>query len=428
MTGSIGRPGSDDASNDAGIGWEPTRAQPVAPTQIMREEAYDDPAAVRDVGRNVGNGQYELFVTCAPAEALLQQFERLDAQFIAIHDLGCTVSRRLLAGVAHASRRQMQSLTIRRQGYGTALATLEFVEWASPGHRPIRLYTTAVDADGASRQAIAQALLGYSRLGVIIVGDLPGHAISSALQPLHRALRYQPWPNRNLLMLPLSSSTVLAAQVGPLADGTPVNVRTTPTVARPADAWSYISGAWNRMRELAGFEALKLPPLPGVAGGQAAAAQEPAAADAAQAAGGLAAPLPMRPMPEVPRSGPRTSTLQETLADYVSRLMKLNGMIAVCVFDRGTAQALAHAGQRLAPTALATRGHALMQACLESGRAMSMPIGGPEAAVTLDAHHLVLHPLPRHSQLMLIAVLDKSAANLVLARLQIQRLDEDFAT
>lgn len=448
MSGPDARPRQDESSDD--VAWAATRAVS-PPTQLLRDDERDAAGPNRDVGRDVGNGQRELFVTCAPAEALLQQFEVLRPEFIAIHDLGCAISRRLLAGVAQASGRPLQTLTIRRQGYGTALATLEFIEWSSPGCRTIRLYTTTVDADGVSRHAIAQTLLGHSRLAVVIVGDLPGHAIGSGLQPMHKSMRFQPWPNRELMLLPLSSASVLAAQAGVLTQGTPVNVRTTPQVVRPADAWSYLSGAWNRLREQPGLETLQLPTLPSVnqSGSTAKAAGDAAPAPAAGQAASpapttsapgadpstaaaatptAASPLPMRPMPAVPRDGPRTLTLEETLQDYVARLLKLNGMVDACVFDRGDARALAHAGRVFAPAALAARGHALMQGCLDAGRALAMPLTGPEAAITLGAHHLVLHPLPRHPELMLLAVLDKNAANLTLARLQIQRLDEDFST
>lgn len=435
MTGLNARPQDDESRED--VGWAATRA--IAPaTQILQEDEAESGEGSPDIGRDVGNGQRELFVSCAPAEALLQQFDVLHPEFIAIHDLGCSLSRRLLAGVAQASQRKVQSLTIRRQGYGTSLATLEFIEWTSPGCRTIRLYTTTVDADGASRHAIAHALLAHSRMAVVIVGDLPPHAIGSGLQPMHKSMRFQPWPNRDLLLLPLSSASVLAGQAGILSQGTAVNVRTTPQVVRPADAWSYLSGAWNRLREQPGMENLRLPTLPSVNQSAPGAAARPEPPAPSAAAHGMPAtptppsvgapPLPMRPMPDVPRDGPRAHTLEETLHDYVARIMKLNGMVDACVFERSEAMAVAHAGKVFAPMALAARGHALMQSCLETGRALAMPLTGPEAAITLGAHHLVLHPLPRHPQLMLVAVLDKMAANLTLARLQIQRLDEDFAT
>src|SRR5258705_264099 len=58
-----------------------------------------------------------------------------------------------------------------------------------------------------------------------------------------------PWPNRHLLLLPLSTANALVTQGMELARGTGVNVRTTPQVARPADAWNFISSTWTRLRE-----------------------------------------------------------------------------------------------------------------------------------------------------------------------------------
>jgi hypothetical protein len=454
-------------------GWEATRAQAAPATQILAEAQDDAADGLKDIGRQVGNDEYELFVSCGPAQALLQQFDVLRPEFIALHDVGCAVSRRLLAGVAQAGQRPLQKLTIRRQGYGNALARLEFVEWSSPGLRPIRLYSTEVDADTTARHAIALALLAHSRLGMVIVGDLPSHAIATALEPLSAAMREQAWPNRELLMLPLTSASVLSAQAARIVQGTGVNVRTTPQVSRPADAWSYLSGAWNRLREQLGDAGGGLPPLPSVqqpAPPQAAtppatatlavapakppareptkeAAVQPLAKEPPPAAtspglgptvphaepvvvpefGNFPPRLPMQPMPKLPRDGPREQTLDELLTDYVGRLLKLNGMLAVCVFERKTATARAHGGRGYAPESMAAQGQALVQASLLFGRGLSMPLAGPETALTLAAHHVVLHPLPRHPELMLLAVLDKGAANLTLARLQIQRLDEDFS-
>ena len=72
--------------------WEVTR-QTGAATQLMRDkDDYLDESA-RDIGRKVGPDQYELFVSCDPAEAMQQQIEHLHPEFIAIHDIGTTSSR-----------------------------------------------------------------------------------------------------------------------------------------------------------------------------------------------------------------------------------------------------------------------------------------------------------------------------------------------
>ena len=47
----------------------------------------------------------------------------------------------------------------------------------------------------------------------------------------------------------------------------------------------------------------------------------------------------------------------------------------------------------------------------------------PEAAITLGAHHLLLRGVPSNPGLAMHAVLDKTSANLTLARLQVLRMD-----
>ena len=252
---------ADDARQSSGSGrgtpqpsespdaWASTRAHTALATQLLPDE-NDYLAGEKDeIGRQIGGNERELFVSCAPAEALQQQFEHLQPNFIAVHDIATSSSRKLLTGIAAASGRAVQKLVVRRQGYGTALATLEFVELPTADNQLLRLYTTEADADTPSRHAIARVLLAYSRLGVVMVGELPGHAIASALKPLHDDIIAGPWPNRNLLLLPLASASTLVTHGLDLGRGTGVAVRTTPQVARPADAWAFITGTWSRLRE-----------------------------------------------------------------------------------------------------------------------------------------------------------------------------------
>ena len=127
--------------------WASTRAHTALATQILPDE-NDYLAGEKDeIGRQIGGNERELFVSCAPAEALQQQFDHLHPEFIAVHDIATASSRKLLAGIAAASGRAVQKLVIRRQGYGTALATLEFVELPTTDNQSLRLYTTEADAD-----------------------------------------------------------------------------------------------------------------------------------------------------------------------------------------------------------------------------------------------------------------------------------------
>jgi len=414
---------SYDPRAQADEAWQATRAQTALATQILRDENdYLAAGARPDIGRQVSPDVRELFVSCEPALALQQQFEHLQPEYIAVHDVGTTSSRKLLAGIASAAGRSMQKLVIRRQGFGTPLATLAFVDLPTHEGGQLRLFTTEADADTAARHGVARVLLAFSRLAVLMVGDLPAHVMASTLKPLHEAMVAGPWHNRHLLLLPLATPGVVSTQGSELARGTGVDVRTTPQVTRPSDAWGFISSTWSRVRDPAGASGAAsapsaqhprpMPPIPGRA----------VPGDTADIVGSLS----LRPMPEVPRArseAPETPVPAALLDRYVRRLNELAGMVSCCVFDIAAGRPVAHAGSRPDGAALAARGAEMISALTAASRTMGLGHALPDAAVTLGAHHLVVRPVPRHPGLALHAVLDKATANLTLARLQIQRLD-----
>jgi hypothetical protein len=408
--------------------WQATRAQTSLATQFLTDEDDYLAAEKTDIGRQTGSNERELFVSCAPAEALQQQFEHLHPEFIAIHDIATNSSRKLLIGIAAASGRAMQKLTIRRQGYGTPLATLEFIELPTADGSLLRVYSTEVDADTTARHGIARMLLGFSRLGVVMVGDLPAHAIASALKPLQEAMLAGPWPNRQMLLLPLASASTLVSQGMALSRETGVSVRTTPQVARPADAWGFINGTWNRLREQSQPDGRAIPAL--VSAVPAPAVGVPVAASPPAAAAPVRPPAPkltMRPMPSVPAARVHPVSEPENLLDrYVHQLIELGGMVSCCIFDVATGREVTHAGASPGAAELATHGTELLAAIGASSRKLGLGHTLPEAAITLGSHHLLIRAVPRHPGLALHAVLDKTQANLTLARLQVLRLDSVF--
>ncbi len=405
--------------------WQATRAQTSLATQFLGDEdAYLAPEK-SDIGRQTGTNERELFVSCAPAEALQQQFEHLHPEFITIHDIATNSSRKLLLGIATASGRLMQKLTIRRQGYGTPLATLEFIELPTADGSLLRVYSTEVDADTTARHGVARMLLGFSRLGVVMVGDLPAHAIASALKPLQEAMLAGPWPNRQMLLLPLASASTLVSQGMALSRETGVSVRTTPQVARPADAWGFINGTWNRLREQSQPDGRAIPAL--VSAVAAPVASAPAATGTPAPARPNSSKLVLRPMPSVPVAGARPRLEPENVLDrYVHQLIELGGMVSCCIFDVSTGREITHAGASPSAADLAMHGTELLAAIGTTSRKLGLGHSLPEAAITLGSHHLLIRAVPRHPGLALHAVLDKTQANLTLARLQVLRLDSVF--
>jgi len=416
--------------------WEATRQQTGMATQVMRDRDDVQAIALRNVGRQVGESQWELFVVIDPAEALQQQFDVMKPDYIALHDVGTLSSRRMLAGLAVATGRPVHQLHIRRQGLGMPLARLEFVELPiDAGQPPVRLYTTEIDADTQQRRRLARLLLAHSRLAVVIVGDLPPHALATALLPLHDAIKEGPWSNRELLMLPLAGASVLAGQASHLAIGTAVQVRTTPQVTRPAEAWNYMRGSWNKLRAQLRDKVIHLPEVhdPVAAPPPSSNAPTPGTAIRGDASSLLqsAAPatpsrpqLPMQPMPAVRAVGASAAApVDPALATYIRKSGELNGMVSCCVFELATQRTIGHAGTRPGPAALASQGATLMATMAEAAHALNLGDAAPDAAITLGSHHQLLRAVPGRAGLAMHAVLDRGLTNLTLVRLQMQRLD-----
>lgn len=400
-------------------------AELLAPaTQIVGDkEAYLGNAST-DIGRRIADDQLELFVVCHPAEAMLQQFAQLAPDFIAIHDIGTQSSARLLAAVAQASQRKLQKLAIRRQGYGVALATLQFVELPLQQGRSMRIYTTHIDGDTQTRHQLANVLMAHSRLAVVMVGDLPPHALASSLQPMRDAIAAGPWPNRQVLMVPLASTPSLPTHAAGIVGHSGVVVRTTPQVSRPSEAWSFISGAWSRMNQ-SPAETTPARAAPAAAPAVATPAQHfappPTAASYAPTQ-----PLELNPMPitgAASGSAP-PAAIESPWADYVRRCSAIKGVTDCCVFDVELQRSLAHSGSPRMAERLAAKGAMMNAVIRDSASVLGLGNAQPDAAITLAQHYLLMRPVPGHASLALMLVIDRHHGNIGLARAQLQPLDQ----
>lgn len=422
-------------------------------TQIVHSRADYLGEGQSDIGQRVADDRLELFVTGDPAQAVQQQFALLSPECIVLHDVGASHSLRLLWSIAKALGTKLQHLAIRRQGQGVALATLRFVDMPGKGKSRLRLYTTDVDADTHSRRQLANVLLGNSKLGVLMIGELPLHALNTALQPLRDAIRLGPWANRKLLLMPMGTAPPLTALAAELAQPRELDVGIGSAAPSPQEAWAAISAAWRggsapaparveRRAHPRGSQAAAKPTIAGhaqpvaangaavIASGSTGLIAEPAAATASLPAAPRAATAqPAAAAAAVPASGttPSAQSAQARWQAYLNKCTAMKGLISACVVDFRAERALAHVGGRPAPDKLADQAAMLFAVMAEASRALGLGHAQPDASITLTGHHLVLHPLPGHPGTLLFAVLDASVANLVLARMQLQRIDaEEF--
>jgi hypothetical protein len=272
-----------------------------------------------------------------------------------------------------------------------------------------------------------------------MVGDLPSNSISASLKPLRDDILTGPWRNRHLLLLPLASGSAVVSQSMDLGRGTGVNVRTAPPVTRPADAWGFIHSTWMRLRDQTQTDGNTLPALVDLNSSTPPPDKSGIVVANAAAQAGAATRMPysmaeadtepaeltMRPMPDV-STGAKSSEPVSMIDRYVRQLSDLTGMVSCCVFDIGSGRDIAHAGASPAARELAQHGAELLAALSVTSRNLGLGYAVPDAAITLGAHHLLLRAVPKHRGLALHAVLDKTHANLTLARLQVARMDALF--
>ena len=389
-------------------------------TQIVTDRDAYLGQGRHDIGRRISDDQVELFITADVPGSLQREFVQHTPEFIALHDLGTAASLRLLASLAGAAGGRVQRLSIRRQGHGVALAVLQFVEMPLADESPVRVYATDVNADAPTRAQVARVLLGHSRLGVLLVGELPPHALAGQLGPLHENLMRGSWPNRDLLMVPLGSSIALAAHATQLAAGSGVSVQVTPHADKPRQAWAYIGGAWNRQHGSAGnqrtlntdlAQAVAKPALPS--------SEAPTQPMDLQ-------PLAPKPVaafiPTLPTAMPKVGGTTGWQA-YADRCLLIKGAAACCVFDLHTSQPLAAAGGPPSAERLAQQGAVLLVQMNDAARALGLGQVRPEANISTGSHHLILRPVPGHPGVALHLVISAISGNLTLARMQLERIE-----
>lgn len=425
-------------SGQRGGGREPvSREELLAPsTQVVADRDTYLGQGQHDVGRRISDDQVELFVTGDAAPSLQRELELHASEFIAVHDVGASASLRLLAGLAGAAQATVQKLTIRRQGYGLALAVLQFVEVPLSAGGAVRVYSTEASADGPTRLALSRTLLAHSRLGVLIAGEVPQHTVAAALQPLREAIARGPWTNRELLIVPLGSSGALATQASALSAGTSVAVQITPQAVKPKHIWNFVAGAWNRLNGAAGnarsVEADIDRAVPRPATPSSEAATQPGTLPASFAptvqaglppSAAAPAPAPLFPTSAVPPTRPMPIAGGTSWQDYVDRCMSIKGSVGCCVFDIHGAKPLAHAGVAPSAERLAHQGANLLISALDSSRALGLGSSQPEMTLSTSGHHLIVRPIPGHPGIAVHLVLLASAGNLTLARMQLERVE-----
>jgi len=376
------------------------------------DEAQGDAGALsQTIGKAVGDNAWELFVSCAPVDALSLQMDRCPGMFMLLHDLaGAPQSRSFLAEVAHHLGEPMSRLVIRRQGFGTVLATLFYVEVLGTHGLPIRIYSTDVEADAISKGAIQRELLSRSQMSVILLGDGAAQGLNQSLEDVAQTVKSRGGPASLLVFLSTVAFPALSALLAQFTLLTNVPTRQAPKVSRLIEGWSFLSSCWNQLHTSAA------PP------------DQPAHALA------LFPPLalPATKAPAVPTT-PSASTAASSAADdpggawqaKADAVARLRPETACCVFNSRTLAVLAQAGPASADSStLARQGRMLLAGMQTSSQVLGLGKEVQAGTVILENHLLLLRTLSADSALLML-VIAKGGADLDAAAFQaaLERLD-----
>jgi hypothetical protein len=357
---------------------DPWGAQTELATQFMpRGDEKSDLSTPVDqtIGKAVGDQQWELFVSCAPADALAQQFDIRLPTFMALHALGKASSRTFLSYAAAHLEVPVQKLVIRRQGFGTTLASLWFAEVPGANGQPIRIYACEAEGEPASASELARLLLSRCKVSSVLLDGLSPGGWRAQIDALDAQVPQPLRPGSAMLLQPLSATPDLESLRAGLSMRLGPSLRSLPVVSQPLQAWAALPAVWNQLMVSShpGTPAQSLAtfvPKP-MAARHGAVAQ---ASDSSSAAPGTPWPT--------------------ACASLVDRY----GVQVCCAFNAKTLAILAHAGPaQPEATLMARQGRTLLAAMASSGQLLGLGKVVQEAQVALADRVMLIWQMPAPS-------------------------------
>lgn len=392
-------PPSDSPRNDARQWSEATQLATQIATQLL-DDSPQSGSEGRDLGKRVSALVRELFVVCDPAEALRQHFEVGVPPFLAVHDLGTGKSRAFLAALSQASGWPLRKLLIRRQGFGTTLATLHYVDCPGQNQQSLRLYASDAEAESTVRIAIRRQLLGSASANALIVEDLPEQVSTLAYSCMRDDLLSRRRTGVSMLVLPQARSARLAQDLEALQHAGGARIEVAPATAVVSSNWALLATYWNREvahsnradAAVIGQINLGAPgslpgrkPMPVVSGAGKQAALAPAAPSVAAATEATLSP-----------------------AEYLTLVSGRAGATSACIFNVATRAIEAHSGATAAAD-LAVQGQALLMAVAKAGDCLALGRAVSEVTVVLGETQVVVRPVRLRPGCALILLLKRTA-------------------
>ena len=362
-------------------------------TQIMEEQAPTQ--ALRDLGQQVSPTLRELFVVCDPSEALRQHFELGMAPFVLLHDLGTTAARAFLQGLSERSGWRLQTLSIRRQGFGTELASLSYLDCPLVAGT-LRVYLADVQAEPREQVAVRRLLSALATAHVLIGALQPPPDVAARVAAWRDdLLAAQPSGRFAVLALPQVRDPDWMMSLSALGRTPRWQVEVGPASQTVAANWTLMATYWNRLAQSAApgevpqIERLTLSWTP-------------------EAPPASRAPTPMPVVNGALVSAAPQSTPAVTLAAHLGALLPQTGALRACVFALANREVWAQtAGANGAE--MAEQGHVLLTSVARMGSTLALGRSVRDVHVSLGEAQVLMRATRLCSGGVLMLILPRDA-------------------
>ncbi|WP_374591511.1 hypothetical protein [Aquabacterium sp.] len=356
-------------------------------TEIMDHSA-SEASEGRDLGKKVSEHVRELFVVCDPAEALRQHFELGVTPFLALHDLGTGKSRDYLAALSQASGWPLRRLHIRRQGFGTTLASLHYIDCPAQNQRALRIYASDAEAESGVRIAIRRQLLASAMSNALLAEELPEQVATLAYACLRDDLLSRHGAGVSMLVLPQARSPRLQQDVQALQHVGGAHIEVAPATNAITAGWALLASYWNREAAQ-----MSMPQVPMIARINLGPTPMPVVSRPAAPARPVAAPAQPQPL---------------SAAEYLTLVAGRTEALGACIFNVATRAIEAHGGS-VPANDLAQQAHALLMAVARAGDALALGRMVSETTATVGDAQLVIRPIRVRPGCALVLLLPRTA-------------------
>ncbi len=333
----------------------------------------------------------DVVVDASPAAAMRAHFaaSRADldqaSAMITLLDPSRLWASEVIHALADAAHRPVERLSLRERGTLRTLAMIERTLVPRHGATPLKVYHADIRATGLEQEEIANALAEGSHLTAVLLGAMQPHAVVAMLRSILAATRQPEWRCPWLVFILPPGSAPLRQRI--LDQDWPAHVR----VAAMSESLNGASSVWNTV--LTAWEA--------------ASEENDKPTLASKSATELAA-----------------DGLGPLLAKGVSRALGLvartEGLLACGLVSLIAGDLLATDAREAHRHELAAQAAALCAARQAHQQAVGSAWPAPdELLVTAGQHQVLLHALPDGSAFGLVALLERSQANLALLRFKL---------